>query len=41
MVSKTKIGMFHFTIDAKLVVEMCRQAYWMENRKEWATETLI
>jgi hypothetical protein len=36
----TKVGKFHFTVDAHLVVGLTRQAYWMENRREWALETL-
>jgi hypothetical protein len=37
---KTKVRELHFSIDSALVVEMTRQAYWMENRQDWALETL-
>lgn len=36
----TKIGNLHFTIQAQLVVDLVRQAYWMENRQKWALDTL-
>lgn len=36
----TAVRQCHFTVDPAFVMGLCRQAYWMENRKEWALATL-
>jgi hypothetical protein len=36
----TEIRMHHFTVRSEGVLELVRQAYWMENRKDWALDTL-
>jgi len=33
-------GTLHFRIEPEGIVDLVRQAYWMEDRKEWALETL-
>lgn len=40
MTEKTTIRKHHFTIDSSLVMNLARQAYWMENHKDWAIRTL-
>lgn len=36
----TEVRKLHFSIEAGVIVELTRQAFWLENRQKWALDTL-